>query len=152
MRARVKRTRRLRRIARWGFAFVFVFGVAALSLGTWQSYQNRFRSVVGNFGSYRPASWKPIFEVDEIVTVECTDGSHSRALPDHPYWIAGLGNQDPQQKGWRVVAITHSRSNRALSPPAAVSPDDVAAEQYARAAIDGHIATTPRERAPLTYS
>jgi hypothetical protein len=42
--------------------------------------------------------------------------------------------QDAQ--GWRVVAITHSRVGRSLLPPAFNYPDQVTAEQYAKAAID----------------
>ena len=42
--------------------------------------------------------------------------------------------QDAQ--GWRVVAITYSRTGRSLLPPAFSYPDQATAEQYAKAAID----------------
>jgi hypothetical protein len=51
--------------------------------------------------------------------------------------------EDVTQDGWRVVAIIHCASKRALSPPAVVSPDDLTAEQHAKIAVDGRIATRP---------
>ena len=51
--------------------------------------------------------------------------------------------EDVAQKGWRVVAIIHGTSKRALSPPAVVSPDDLTAEQHAKEAIDQQVA--PRQ-------
>ena len=49
--------------------------------------------------------------------------------------------EDEKQEGWRVVAIIHGTSKRALSPPAVVSPDDLTAEQHAKKAVDQQIAT-----------
>jgi hypothetical protein len=49
--------------------------------------------------------------------------------------------EDVTQDGWRVVAIIHSTSKRALSPPVVVSPDDLTAEQHAKEAVDRQIAT-----------
>lgn len=51
--------------------------------------------------------------------------------------------EDVKQKGWRVAAITHSTSERVLSPPAVMSPDDLTAERHARAAVDQQIAIAP---------
>lgn len=51
------------------------------------------------------------------------------------------------QKEWRAVSIIHSKTNRKLSPPLTVSPDDVTAERYARAAVDEHLATVMRDTA-----
>jgi hypothetical protein len=51
--------------------------------------------------------------------------------------------EDAKQKGWRVVAINHSTSKRALSPPTVVSPDDLTAEQHAKEAVDQQIAARP---------
>ena len=51
--------------------------------------------------------------------------------------------EDEKQEGWRVVAIIHVTSNRALSPPAVVSTDDLTAEQHAKEAVDQQIATRP---------
>jgi hypothetical protein len=50
--------------------------------------------------------------------------------------------EDVKQKGWRVVAIIHSTSKRALSPPAITSADDLTAERHARAAVDQQLAPT----------
>ncbi len=52
--------------------------------------------------------------------------------------------EDAQQKGWRVVAIIHSTSNRELTPSAVVSPDEVTAERLGRASVDQQIATASR--------
>lgn len=49
--------------------------------------------------------------------------------------------EDAKQEGWRVVAIIHGTSKRELSPPAVVSPDDLTAEQHAKAAVDQQIVT-----------
>jgi hypothetical protein len=51
--------------------------------------------------------------------------------------------EDENQEGWRVVAIIHGTSKRALSPPAVVSPDDLTAEQHAKEAIDQQVAPRP---------
>jgi hypothetical protein len=51
--------------------------------------------------------------------------------------------EDEKQEGWRVVAIIHSSSKHALSPPAALSPDDWTAEQHAKEAIDRLIVAPP---------
>ena len=51
--------------------------------------------------------------------------------------------EDEKQEGWRVVAIIHGTSKRALSPPAVVCPDDLTAEQHAKVAVDQQIATRP---------
>lgn len=51
--------------------------------------------------------------------------------------------EDAKQEGWRVVAIIHSTSKRALSRPAIVSPNDLTAEQHAKEAIDQQIAGRP---------
>jgi hypothetical protein len=51
--------------------------------------------------------------------------------------------EDAKQEGWRVVAIIHSTSERALSPPAVLSPDDLTAEQHAKEVVDQQIATHP---------
>ena len=51
--------------------------------------------------------------------------------------------EDANQEGWRVVAIIHSTSMRALSPPAVLSPDDLTAEQHAKEAVDQQIAARP---------
>jgi hypothetical protein len=51
--------------------------------------------------------------------------------------------EDATQEGWRVVAIIHSTSERALSPPAVLSADDLTAEKHAKEAVDQQIATHP---------
>jgi hypothetical protein len=51
--------------------------------------------------------------------------------------------EDEKQEGWRVVAIIHGTSKRALSPPAVVSPDDLTAEQHAKEAVDQQVTTRP---------
>jgi ethanolamine ammonia-lyase small subunit len=51
--------------------------------------------------------------------------------------------EDVKQEGWRVVAIIHSTSKRALSPPEFVSPDDLTAELHAKEAVDQQITTRP---------
>ena len=40
------------------------------------------------------------------------------------------------EQGWRVAAISHSRTGRSLLPPAFSYPDEATAEQYAKVAID----------------
>ena len=51
--------------------------------------------------------------------------------------------EDEKQEGWRVVAIIHGPSKRALSPPEVMSPDDLTAEQHAKMAVDRQISTRP---------
>lgn len=50
---------------------------------------------------------------------------------------------DAKHEGWRVATIIHSTTKRALSPPAALSPDDLTAEQLAKEAIDRQIEIRP---------
>lgn len=53
--------------------------------------------------------------------------------------------EEDAQKQWRAVSITHSKTNRKLSVPLTVSPDDVTAERHARVVVDEHLATVLRD-------